>query len=93
MLGSELSSFHRLVSVPILPEDLRTLYEDLLKNAIDITIKSLKDLKEEICSRTSLNYEKIVQILGRMGRTFSELYDKRSRAERLVRPPPTTPPE
>lgn len=93
MLGAEITSFHRLISVPILPEDLRTSYEDLFRKSVDIVIKSLKELKEEICLKQEPSYEKIVQILGKMGRTFSELYDKRSRVERLIRPPTTLPPE
>nr|MDO8098340.1 hypothetical protein [Candidatus Njordarchaeota archaeon] len=97
MLASEIGNFERLISIPLplLPDPMRKEYENYFKVAIETTVEALRQLKTELCEKSSTDPRQIIEVLGKFGKCFSELYDKRSRAERIIRPtysplPPTS---
>jgi len=87
MLGPEIDDF--LAVTCQLPQNLQVELKENLKSLVARIASSLKRIKEELFERETPDYKSLLEALGEIGKSLSELYEYRDKAEKYL---PTYPP-
>jgi hypothetical protein len=53
-----------ILSVPVLPEEVRNVHTNIVKVATKQAIKALEEIKQQLCNDGVTDYQKLMESLG-----------------------------
>ena len=64
--ASELMSARSLISVPVLPDPVRKRLNSLINIAVDEAVSSLNCVKDELCTKDSVDHQTLMKATGKL---------------------------
>jgi hypothetical protein len=88
--ASALLNSRKLVALPMLPDPMRQRLNSIIKTAVQQSVKSLKTIKDELCSKDDPNHKELMHAIGVLFRQTGILIkESRAISSRRQSNPPT----
>ena len=84
--GHEIMMFRPLVSLPVLPDDMRKTYKDSFTKAIQDGLKALKMMRKELCGNSQPDPTNLIKAMALLNKQDYALTAQRSAVTRSSRP-------
>jgi hypothetical protein len=75
--ANELRDSRAMITIPVLPDDIRQSQAALVKKAVDEAIKSLDTLKQQLCINDNIDYKELMTAAGTLFKWASDLRSER----------------
>jgi hypothetical protein len=62
--ATELMRSNSILSIPVLPEDVRATHSKIVKSATEQAITALEEMKQQLCNGEVTDYQKLMESLG-----------------------------
>ncbi len=63
--------------IPVLPDDIRNKHNKLINVAVEQGIKSLEEIKRQLCDSENIDYKKLMESAGTLSRHGAKLNSER----------------